>query len=230
MRAVNLSWSRTPRHRLFPTTVTAFLVVALCGSGPITATEPQGLTYRNPRVYNVHLSFALAPDPAAINPKEDLKLWIPMPREWDSQRAVEIISVQPPPHGTFEDPDYGNRMFFWDFSREPEAASYRVDLQFRLESLEVEADLDPHELGTYDKSSEEYRLYTRSQHTILITPKVTELARQAVQGETNPYLQAQLILSFVKKRMRWDLNPAHSGRLNVDQEVDWRPSGTILLS
>jgi len=26
------------------------------------------------------------------------------------------------------------------------------------------------------------------------------------------------------------LNPAHSGRLNVDQEVDWRPSGTILLS
>ena len=91
-------------------------LVFILGFMSPAALAASGLMYRNPRVYNVDYSFELFPDPAKIDRAKDLKLWIPIPREWDSQKAVKIISVEPPPHADYVDPEHGNRMFFWDFS------------------------------------------------------------------------------------------------------------------
>jgi len=121
-----------------------------------------GVIYRNPQVYNVDYSFELVPDPNKIDRNKDLKLWIPIPREWDSQKAVKIISVQPEPHAKYEEPEHGNRMFFWDFSKESQMSSYKVDIKFRVESYEIHAEVDPEQVGRYDKTSKEYALYTRS--------------------------------------------------------------------
>ena len=162
-----------------------------------------GIIYRNPRVYNVDYSFELAPDPNKIDRAKDLKLWIPIPREWDSQRAVKIISVQPEPHAKYEDPEHGNPMLFWDFGKEPEKPSYIVDIKYRFESYEIHAEVDPEQIESYDKTSKEYDLYTRSTHTICITPKVKELARIAIGDEKNPYLQAKRIFQFVGRKMRY---------------------------
>jgi len=171
-----------------------------------------GIVYMNPRVYNVDYSFELVPDPNRIDRAKDLKLWIPVPREWHSQKAVKIISVQPPPHAEFEDPDYGNRMLFWDFGQEAEKPCYRVSIKYRLEQYGVYADIDPNKVGTYDRSSGEYTLYTRSTHTISITPEIMELARQAIGDEKNPYLQAKRICRFVKNRMRYKVLDYERGR------------------
>lgn len=183
----------------------AMLWMVIFCPGLFAQQKTSRLIYRNPRVYNVDFTFELSPDPEKINRAKDLRLWIPVPRDWDSQRAVKILSVQPPPRATFKDPDYGNRMFFWDFGKGPERATYRVNMRFRLESFEVHAEVDPQQVGPYDKSSREYRLYTRSGHTVAITPKLRELARQAVGSETNPYLQAERILRFVAKKIRYEI-------------------------
>lgn len=161
------------------------------------------MIYRNPQVMNVDYSFEFAPDPEKIDRKKDLKLWIPMPREWDAQKAVKIISVEPPPHAKYQDPEHGNQMWFWDFGTGPEKPSYKVDIKFRLESYEIHGLVDPGRIGPYDKASKEYAFYTRSSHTIPITPKVKELAREAVGEEKNPYLQAERIAQFVSKKMRY---------------------------
>ncbi len=168
--------------------------------------------YRNPRVYNVDYSFELFPDPEKIDRTKDLKLWVPVPREWDSQKAVKIISVQPPPHDEYEDPEYGNRMLFWDFGNEPEKSSYSVDIKFRLESYEVHAEVDPEHIGPYDKTSKEYALYTRSTHTVSITPEIREMAQEAVGNEKNPYLQAERIFKFVIRKMRYKILDLERGR------------------
>ena len=170
-----------------------------------------GLIYRNPRVYNVDYSFELVPDPNKIDRAKDLKLWIPIPREWDSQKAVKIISVQPPPHAEYEEPEHGNRMLFWDFGKGPEKPSYKVDIKFRLESYEVHAEVDPEHIEPYDKTSKEYALYTRSTHTISVTPKIKELAQIAVGDEKNPYLQARRIFRFVIKKMRYKIHRHERG-------------------
>jgi len=164
------------------------------------------IIYRNPRVYNVDYMFELCPDPNTIDRFRDLKLWIPVPREWASQKAVCILTVEPEPHAKYTDPEQGNRMFFWDFGKEPENLSYEVHIRFSLESYEVHAEVDPNQIGSYDKASKEYALYTRSENTICITPKIREMAQEAVGDEKNPYRQAKLIHEFVGKKMHFKIH------------------------
>ncbi len=171
-----------------------------------------GVIYSNPQVYNVDYSFELFPDPAKIDRTKDLKLWLPIPREWDSQKAVKIISIYPSPHETFEDPEHGNKMLYWDFSKQPEDSSYKVKVKCRLESFEIHTNVDPENIGTYDKTSREYKLYTRSTHTISITPKIRELAQIAIGEETNPYLQAQQILEYTGKKVNYKILDYERGR------------------
>jgi hypothetical protein len=170
------------------------------------------VVYWNPRPYNVTYIFELEPDPSKIDRAKDLKLWLPLPREWDSQKSVQILSIDPPPDGTYEDPEFGNRMAFWDFGKGPEKAVYTAAIKFRLEAYDVRVDVDPAKVGTYDKSSPEYALYTRSEHTICLTPKIQELAKEAVGDEKNPYLQARRIAQYVYKKVHGKILDYERGR------------------
>jgi hypothetical protein len=104
-------------------------------------------------------------------------------------------------------------MLFWDFGKEPEQLSYKVDIKFRLESYQqVYVKVDPNRVSSYDKTSKEYALYTRSTHTIHITPKIRELAKEAIGDETNPYLQAQRIVKYVRKKVHYKILDFERGR------------------
>ncbi len=171
-----------------------------------------GLIYRNPRPFDVTYTFELEPDPAKIDRAKDLKVWLPLPREWESQKAVKILSITPKPDATWEDPEFGNRMAYWDFGRRPEKPVYTAQVHFRLEAYDVEANVDPAKVGAYDKTSADYRLYTRSERAICITPKVRELAKEAVGDETNPYLQARRIAQFVYRKVHYKILDYERGR------------------
>ncbi|HUU20527.1 MAG TPA: transglutaminase domain-containing protein [Sedimentisphaerales bacterium] len=162
-----------------------------------------GIIYKNPRIYNIDYSFELVPDPNRIDRTKDLKLWLPVPRVWDSQRAVKVISVDPRPHAEYTDPEHGNRMFFWDFGQTPEQPAYKVCLRYRLETYLIDTEIDPNNVGAYDRASGLYKLYTRSTRTVRITPQIEEMARQAVGGQTNPYRQAEAIFNFVLQKVRF---------------------------
>jgi len=192
-------------------TLSIFLLTGL-GCVKNTSDDTQiGVIYRNPQVMNVDFCFELVPDPKKIDRTKDLKLWVPIPREWDSQKAVEIISVQPPPHAEYKDPEHGNRMLFWDFGKESEKPSYKVDIKFRLESYEVHAEVDPDQIGPYDKTSKEYALYTRSSHTVSITPEIEQMAMEAVGNEKNPYRQAEELFKYVKIKVPWKMHRLERG-------------------
>jgi len=110
-------------HVLFRVTMSFAALICMSAANAQTETrnsERKGVTYRNPRVYNVDYSFELRPRLNEIDRAKDLKLWIPIPREWESQKDVKIISVQPEPHAKYADPEFGNLMLYWDFGKEPE--------------------------------------------------------------------------------------------------------------
>jgi cytohesin len=186
--------------------ITLSFAALICGCSVNTqidksSSKHDGVIYRNPRVYNVEYSFEMFPDPNKVELDKDLKLWIPIPREWDSQKAVKIVSVEPEPHGKYVDPEYGNPMLFWDFGKEPEKASYKVNLKFRSEQYDVHSNIDPNRVGPYDKTSKDYALYTRSTNTVVLTDKVRTLAKIAVGDVENPYLQAKQIYELVREKM-----------------------------
>jgi len=187
--------------------LTFFLCFSSCNA------RRTGIEYMNPRVYNVDFTFELHPDHDIIDRENDLRLWLPVPGEWDSQRAVKIISVEPPPHAEYTDPEFGNRMFFWNFAKEPQKTVYVVNLKYRLESFELQADIDPNHVGAYNKADELYTLYTRSTNHIEILPEIEALAHEAVGDEENPYLRAKRIHDFVveKVRYKWIRPPKRVG-------------------
>jgi transglutaminase-like putative cysteine protease len=171
------------------------------------------ILYLKPKVFNLTYSFEFSPDPNKIDPTKDLKVWLPLPREWDSQKAVQILSIDPPPDGTYEEPEFGNRMAFWDFGKGPEKDVYIATLKYRLVAYKIHVEVDPAKIGTYDKSNPEYILYTCSEHTICITPKIQELAKEAVGNETNPYRQARLIAQYVyNKKVHYKILDFERGR------------------
>ena len=188
-------------NRVLGTCLSPFLLYCISSCSP----KRQGLEYVNPRVFDVDLTFELRPDLKTIDREHDLKLWLPAPKEWDSQKAVRIISVDPPPQAEYTDPEFGNRMFSWDFGKEPEKPVYSVNLKYRLESLDLGTEIDPKRVGTYDTTSDLYNLYTRSTRHIEISPEIIALAREAVGEEENPYRQAKRIHDFVVRKVRFRL-------------------------
>jgi len=184
-----------------------FLLTGLSCILNTTKDTQRGIIYRNPRVYNVEYTFELCPDGDSIDPSKDLKLWIPIPREWDCQKGVKIISVEPEPHGTYTDPEYGNHILFWDFGAVPVKDIYMVKIRYRVEVFEIYTDIDPQQIASYDKKSDEYSLYTRSTNTTKINPEITEIARSIVGDEENPYMKAKRIFNYVVKNMSYtDIN------------------------
>jgi len=177
----------------------------LSGDSTLSKIPSSKVIYRNPRVYNVNYSFELVPDPAKVDRAKDLKLWIPIPREWDSQKGVKILATEPAPHATYEDPEHGNKILFWDFGNGQVKEYYEVNIKYRLEIFEVHTEIDSNRISSYDKNSEEYQLYTRSTYKTNITPKIRELAQTAVGNEKNAYLQAKRIFEFVRGKMHYKM-------------------------
>jgi len=168
--------------------------------------QKDGIIYRNPRLYNLNYTFELHPDFDSINPETDLKVWIPIPKEWDAQKAVKIISVKPKPHGDYTEPEYENKMLFWDFNKLGIQDSYTVNIQYRLEAFEVHSRIDPKQVKKkYDQNDENYILNTSSTHTLHITPQVRKMVDQIIGSETNPYLKTQKIFEFVRDKMNYNI-------------------------
>jgi len=187
-----------------------------------SCSKHEGLIYRNPRVYNIEYSIEMFPDPNKIDRDKDLKLWVPIPREWGSQKAVKIISIEPEAHAKYVDPEYGNPMLVWDFGKDPERPSYKVRVKYRLEQYDVHSDIDPNRIGNYDKTSKDYILYTRSTNTVTITDKVRELAKTAVGDEKNLYMQVKRIYKFVRDKMRYK-SPSGLGLKRSVEDILDRP-------
>jgi len=141
------------------------------------------ISYQNPRVFNVEYTFELCPDKDSIDPLKDLKLWIPVPRDWDSQKTVKIISVKPAPHAKYVEPEYVNQIYFWDFGKEPERKMYAVKINYRTEVYEINCNINPEKVEPYNSKNEKYQFYTRSTHTININPEIKEIAHLIVGVE-----------------------------------------------
>jgi len=170
------------------------------------------ITYRNPVEYDLEYIFELYPDLDKIDRSKDLKLWIPLLREWDSQRNVRIVSINPEPDSIYTDPEHGNKFVFWDFDRYPEQPFYRTEVRVRFESYEISTRIDTLVIKPFDKTSNLYKLYTSPGYTIEITPKVREFVKEAVGNEQNPYLQAKKICDFVRDKVRYKIVDLDRGR------------------
>ena len=174
---------------------TAPATVAAAEPTPTSAPK-EPVNFVNPQKYSIEYSVTIKND--GFNPSE-IRLYLPVPGEWDAQKEVVIKQISPDPNSQAADANSGNAMIYWKLSGSPKInTSQQFILNFDLTAYETNTHIDPAAVLPYNKGSEEFKLYTKPEKYIESSdPKIVELAQTLAAGETNPYLLAKKFYDYI---------------------------------
>ncbi len=136
------------------------------------------------------------------------RLWIPIPINTGSQTNVVVESVTPaewvkqPPS---IDQDIG--LIYMEIPMEEVKEDLLIQAVFSYTRYEQRFQVDPNNVGDYDRESEMYRLYTRSYGNTAVTPEIRAMAEKIAGDERNPYLAARRIYDYIVRNVTYALMP-----------------------
>ena len=129
------------------------------------------------------------------------RVWMPAPRYWDGQGILSIkyLEISPDPSNWFRE-ENGTEILYWE-NRTGRAQVYRlvfnIELIFIDNSIASRLDFPP-----YDETSYIYQKYTQPQNEIQSdAQEIIDLAATIIGGETNPYMQAKRIHSWMTRNI-----------------------------
>jgi transglutaminase-like putative cysteine protease len=137
--------------------------------------------------------------PRDLLPKNGtLRLWVPLPVETDVQN-VTVLSVEPAEYVVYgPDTTGGIGLVSLEIPlEEVTAGNLTVSTRFRFTESEQRFSIDPRNVGAYTTSDPEYLTFTSPGRNIVITPEMSDKAREIVGSEKNPYLQAKSIYWYI---------------------------------
>lgn len=125
---------------------------------------------------------------------------MPIPREWDSQKAVQIESITPAPESISEDQDYGNKMAYFRPGVINAGESREFTIQYSFVFYETHARVDPEKVGSYDQNDPIYLKYTANRVPEWVEsydPVIQKAASDIVGSEKNSYMKARRIYDWI---------------------------------
>ncbi len=169
-----------------------------------TSAPKEPLSFVNPQKYSIEYTVSIKNQ--GFSPT-DIRLYLPVPSEWDAQKDLTITQISPEPKSNEADKKSGNVMAYWKLSGTPKKnASENFTLQFSLTAYETITNIDPAAIQPYKTDSEEYKAYTKAEKYIEVgDPKIIQLADQLAGDETNPYLQAKTFYDYIVKNAHYKL-------------------------
>ena len=147
--------------------------------------------------------------------KTEILLWVAMPMNHIGQEAI-IETIHPAPVEIIEDHISGNRVIFWRIAELNDVTELCFYADFKVNPSEVNTDVDPQKIKSYDKKSTEYLRYTRSEPGMEITQEIKEKAFDIAKQESNPYLQAKKIFDWVIGNMTYQTTDDDSQYLKIN--------------
>jgi transglutaminase-like putative cysteine protease len=191
----------TPDTVSLPTTTTALTPTTTNPTTPTPTPKPISV-YTNPVVYHVTRTLTITNTDATV---ELLRVWLPSVVAWDSQTNVNSIRTIPNPISVWEDAQYGNGGLYWEFRNEiSKGSSVVINDEFTYICYQVSYNVDPSNIGSYDKTSSIYQLFTRPEKYVESDDaQIMAIAGQIQQGETNSYATAGAIYDWVIDNMTY---------------------------
>ncbi|OPY67879.1 MAG: Transglutaminase-like superfamily protein [Syntrophorhabdaceae bacterium PtaU1.Bin034] len=183
--------------------------------GPLSGTP-----FRNPITYLGTASYNI---PRNLLPQGGvLQLWQPVPIQSDCQSNVSVVSVQPQSYfknQTDINGDIGD--IYLEVPLGGLSSDLSIEVQFRFTHYEQRFTMiDPANVGTYDKNSNLYLLYTASRENTFISPEIAAKAREITAGEQNPYYAARKIYDYIVDELTYSHMPhAALGALEIPESV-----------
>ena len=165
---------------------------------PIT----KAINYLNPISYEADyiLSFSYAED-IVIN---KFDLYVPIPKEWDSQREMVVDRIIPL-GGEVKEDNLGNS--YWYFDKNAISNNkLTVKQKFQFTSYEVQTDLNLAKLleTPYDRNSLLYKLYTRSSSTIQANSReIRSFTNELVSNLEDPIDKCKKIYYYIVRNISY---------------------------
>ena len=160
--------------------------------------------YFDPREFLVEYSIEVA---RVDLPEEgSLKIWLPLPLNRLDQDRIEIIDIIPSENLVGYpriDGELAYALFSFDLASMIEDLDIKVMFSFR--HFRQEFDIDPLQIGQYDRKSLLYIENTHSTDSIYYNDEIKALANEIVGDEKNPYLQAKHIYDYVVENVYYSL-------------------------
>lgn len=171
--------------------------------------------YHTPAVYRGTHTLSIPRDEL---PKQGTyRLWLPIPINTGAQTDVRVERITPekwvklPP--SF-DQDIG--LIYMEIPMEELNEDLNIEAVFTFRRYEQNFQIDPANIGEYDRDSALYRLYTRSYGNTEITPDIQAMAEKIAGGEVNPYLAARKLYDYIVSNVTYALMPHFVMRPRTD--------------
>lgn len=136
------------------------------------------------------------------------KIWFPLPVLTGPQDSISVSSITPDtyvkqPPSTDEDIS----LSYMEVPLEQLRGDLNVSVQFQFTHYQENFQVDPGNVGTYNKSSPIYKEYTRSYGNTYISNEIKETAKKVVGNEKNPYLAAKKLYEYIIKEIKYSFMP-----------------------
>lgn len=167
----------------------------------------------------MRVTYTLTVESNAVPAGEMIRCWLPFPRaDQKRQSGVKLISVSETAYQMSPDSCCHSTIYMEKRAQKDKPTIFTE--QFEYSSSGEWNDIKPDMVKPYDITSENYRRYTseRDKH-IIFTPRLRELAVQLTAGESNPYLKAKRIFTWVNDNFPWASAREYSTIENIPEYV-----------
>jgi hypothetical protein len=143
--------------------------------------------------YEGEIRIQLAPEEPSDEPI--LYTW-PVPKEWSTQRVVEILLVDPPPEREVIERFHGSLLYQWNLPGDEET---EIVVQFRWRALSENLSLDPAKVLEYEKEDEILRTAFEGIPGWKFTRGELDFIEWLNHNESNPLLKARRIFEAMSR-------------------------------
>lgn len=167
----------------------------------------------------LRITYTISVKPDMVPAGEMVRCWLPYPRtDHPRQKDVKLISTSLPEYKIAPE-KYSHTTLYMEqpaVAGEPTVFSETFEYTICGEWHKI----DPEKIEPYNTNSKEYKKYTseREKH-IIFTPEMRALAAKLTEGETNPYLKAKKIFTWINENFPWASAREYSTIENIPEYV-----------
>lgn len=151
----------------------------------------------------LNLDYTVTLKPNEVPPGEIIRCWLPFPREGHNRQVdVKLLAVNSDEYVIADNFNQQRTLYIEKKTQKDQPTVFHMVLEVTM-FAEVNF-IDPDFIKPYNRESGLYKTLTseRAPH-IIFTDKIKELSHKIVGDETNPYLIAKKIFTWISENIPW---------------------------
>ncbi len=160
----------------------------------------------------IKLSYKLSVPANTIPSGKVLKAWLPFPKEGHLRQEIESFNSIDE-YKIADNSNLQRSVYFEKITEKNRPTIFSYELILKTKA--VNFNIDPKNVKPFNKDST-YRKHTSERYPhIVFTEKIKNLSKEIVKEETNPYLIAKNIFTWISKNIPWAGAREYSTILNI---------------